>query len=80
MTADLDFGEFGAALDLLDQDSRKRQWLRDGPGWVTERLGEHIWSKQREILDSIRDHRRTAVRSCHGVGKVMSPPGRSRGG
>jgi phage terminase large subunit len=28
------------------------------------------WSKQQAILCSIRDHRRTAVRSAHGVGKT----------
>jgi phage terminase large subunit len=28
------------------------------------------WSKQREILESVRDHERTAVRSCHGAGKT----------
>jgi len=28
------------------------------------------WSKQREILESVRDHPRTTVRSSHGVGKT----------
>jgi hypothetical protein len=28
-----------------------------------------LWSKQREILESVRDHQRTAVHSCHGAGK-----------
>lgn len=37
--------------------------------WVTERIGQVAWSKQRQILNAIRDHRRVAVRSCHGVGK-----------
>lgn len=37
--------------------------------WVRGRLSEHVWSKQAEILDSIRDNRYTAVRSCHGTGK-----------
>jgi hypothetical protein len=30
------------------------------------------WSKQREILESVRDHTRTAVRSCHGAGKTAT--------
>lgn len=42
---------------------------RDPAWWVTEVLGEHLWSKQREILESVRDNRRTAVPSCHGGGK-----------
>ena len=33
-------------------------------------LGFEPWSKQREILESVRDHPRTTVRSCHGVGKT----------
>ncbi|MFD3917130.1 hypothetical protein [Streptomyces sp. NPDC058603] len=37
--------------------------------WVEERLRQTVWSKQREILHAVRDHRRTAVRSGHGVGK-----------
>jgi hypothetical protein len=28
------------------------------------------WSKQREIAESVRDHSRTAVASCHGAGKT----------
>jgi integrase len=35
-----------------------------------EVLGFEPWSKQREVLESVRDHSRTAVRSCHGAGKT----------
>ena len=37
--------------------------------WINERLGEHVWSKQVEILESVRDNKYTAVRSCHSTGK-----------
>jgi hypothetical protein len=37
--------------------------------WVKDKLGEFIWSKQSEILESVRDNRYTAVHACHGVGK-----------
>lgn len=37
--------------------------------WAEERLQEFWWSKQREIADSLRDHRYTAVMSCHDAGK-----------
>jgi hypothetical protein len=37
--------------------------------WIRNRLGEFVWSKQAEILESVRDHRFTAVRSCHSTGK-----------
>ena len=42
----------------------------DPVAFCTEVLGdERPWSRQREILEAVRDHRRTAVRSGHGVGK-----------
>ncbi len=37
--------------------------------WVEHRLGKRMWSKQREIAESVREHRYTAVPSCHGAGK-----------
>lgn len=40
----------------------------DPVGWVHEQ-GQETWSKQRQILQSVRDHRYTAVKSCHGPGK-----------
>lgn len=36
--------------------------------WVQER-GEFPWSVQRDILESVRDNRYTAVQSCHEAGK-----------
>ncbi len=41
----------------------------DPCGWVEKKLRRFIWSKQREILESVRDNRFTAVPSCHGPGK-----------
>jgi len=47
----------------------KKTYQDDPHGWVTAALGEHMWSKQREILLSVRDERYTAVQSCHDAGK-----------
>jgi len=44
-------------------------FLHDPVGWIRLRLREHVWSKQVEIAESVRDHRRTAVPSAHEVGK-----------
>jgi hypothetical protein len=61
---------FASSLaDALDNDARTDAWRDNGTAWVQERLDEHVWSKQDEVLSAVRDHRRTAVRSCHGVGK-----------
>jgi hypothetical protein len=45
-------------------------WRNNPNGFVEDVLGEHVWSKQREILDSIRDNKRTAVPACHAPGKT----------
>lgn len=37
--------------------------------WVEERLGETLWSKQKEVFESVRDNKRTVVASAHGTGK-----------
>jgi hypothetical protein len=37
--------------------------------WIEFRLKEQIWSKQKEISQSLKRHRYTAVQSCHGAGK-----------
>lgn len=55
-----------------EDDTERARYLADPRAWVRERLGEHLWSKQVEIAESVRDHRQTAVASCHGVGKSFS--------
>lgn len=45
------------------------KWFRDPAGWVREKLHGFLWSKQTVIVQSVVDHRRTAVRSSHGIGK-----------
>jgi len=37
--------------------------------WVNEILGYEPWEKQVEIIESVRDNRTTAVKSCHAAGK-----------
>lgn len=52
------------SADLLDPPSPP------GPvQWVEKRLGEVLWSKQREILQAVEDHTRVAVHTCHDIGK-----------
>lgn len=47
--------------------------VQSDPVWFCETvLGLHLWSKQREIIESVRDNPRTAVRSSHGVGKTTT--------
>lgn len=44
-------------------------YLHSPADWIREVLGEHVWSKQEEICDSVRDNKYTAVKACHGPGK-----------
>ena len=58
-----------AILDLLDQEQERGKWVADPVGWTHTRRKAFTWSIQAEILQSVRDHPRTAVKSCHGIGK-----------
>lgn len=48
---------------------RPRAYVGDPVGWVRGKLSQFVWTRQQVILESVRDNRKTAVRSCHGVGK-----------
>ncbi|MHB9857622.1 terminase large subunit domain-containing protein [Streptomyces sp. YIM S03343] len=87
-------GFLGRAADLLDeraaQEAASEQHASDPWAWARDKLGVHLWSKQVEIAESVRDNRQTAVKSCHGVGKSflaaqlvawwldIHPPGEAR--
>ena len=81
-------------LAVLDEQVRgegEYSRFRNNPiGFVTDVLHEDVWSKQVEILESVRDNKRTAVPACHAPGKshiaaraiawwvVSHPPGSVR--
>lgn len=58
-------------MELQSVDSAKdtRLFQQEPDQWVGVVLGEHLWSKQKAIFRSVRDNRRTAVKSCHEAGK-----------
>jgi len=59
------------ALQLVAErlDPQPSIWQEDPVGWVESVLREFIWSKQIEVLESVRDNRYTAVKSAHDTGK-----------
>ena len=60
------------AIGMLIDQRMSNPWARwedDPVGFVTEGLRESLWSKQREILESLRDNKRTVVPACHAPGK-----------
>jgi hypothetical protein len=52
----------------------------DPVDWAHKKAGIDLWSKQRDIIRSIRDNRRTAVQIGHGIGKVLPLLLQHRGG
>ena len=45
------------------------RWESDPVGFIQDGLGETLWSKQREILQSLVENKRTVVPACHAPGK-----------
>jgi hypothetical protein len=50
-------------------ERNRARWTADPVAWTQERLREHVWSMQGDVMRALIDHRRVAVRSAHGVGK-----------
>jgi len=67
MTALAPRGTAQAVVDLLWP--RPDPYQDDPVGWSTARRGAHLWSKQREIAEAVRDHRYVAVHAAHDMGK-----------
>lgn len=65
---------FTDAIDKAAAHFRARaegyRWRNDPVGWAKKFIGQTLWSKQRDIADSIVNNKRTAVKSGHGVGKT----------
>lgn len=61
---------FLIAADIFDPP--EHPYAQDPVGFIRDELGFYLWSKQREMAESVRDHDRTAVRAGRGVGKTAS--------
>lgn len=59
------------ALEEMDRRRRAESYVNDPVKWAEEVLGVKLWRAQREILESVRDNRATAVAAGHGVGKDL---------
>lgn len=54
---------------LADRWETPDDWSADPVGWCRERGGEHTWSGQSAIAESVVRNRYTAVHSAHDLGK-----------
>jgi hypothetical protein len=68
MTATLPRGTSRAVRRRLTPEPN-RPLPQDPIAWIRDQLDEHTWSTQQHILRSIVTQRKTAVQSCHGIGK-----------
>ncbi len=59
---------FAVAADLLSPSPPSL----GTEAFISEVLGEFLWSKQRAICAAVDAHRRVAVQSCHDIGKSWS--------
>jgi hypothetical protein len=59
-------------LAAVQAELFRRIHVNDPARWAADRLHSFLWSKQKQILESVRDYRKTAVRSCHGPGKSFT--------
>lgn len=62
----------GQEAGIARLDPKESAWARDPVLWARERLGVVLWSKQRDLLLSLRDHHQTAVYTAHNIGKSFS--------
>ena len=60
---------WGRASDLLNPPDTR--YLEHPELWAEEKAGLELWSKQREVIRSVRDHYKTSVKSCHSAGKSL---------
>ena len=59
------------AAERVQQEAKLKQYVNDPVAWAEERAGLILWSKQKEILRSVAKNKRTAVKSCHSIGKDL---------
>jgi hypothetical protein len=58
-----------AELSRVEARLQRLRWAKDPVCWAREKLHDVLWSGQVRILEAVRDHRKTAVVTCHEVGK-----------
>ena len=54
------------------RDDRFAHYRDDPVAFVSEVLGVHLYSRQREVIEAVRDHERVACKAGNAVGKTIS--------
>lgn len=75
MTSSAVTRQFASALrkagERVKQDAKQKAYFNDPVFWAEDKLGLVLWSGQKKILQSIAVNKRTAVKSCHSIGKTF---------
>jgi phage terminase large subunit len=62
--------------DMRELTSEQKEYARtviqDPVLFASHVLGMDLWARESEILRTIKSHRRTAIKACHGVGKTFT--------
>ena len=56
----------------VEQKAFVKKVVRDPVLFAIHILSVSLWEREADILRSIKTHRRTAVKACHGVGKTFT--------
>src|SRR5208337_4980714 len=56
-----------------EQKEYARRVIQDPVLFASHVLGMDLWAREVEPLRTIKSHRRTAIKACHGVGKTLTP-------
>ncbi len=55
-----------------EQKEYARKVIQDPVLFASHVLGVDLWAREIEIVQTIKSHRRTAIKACHGVGKTFT--------
>ncbi len=55
-----------------EQKEYARRVIQDPVLFASHVLGVDLWAREVEIVQTIKSHRRTAIKACHGVGKTFT--------
>lgn len=62
----------GNNLNSAEVTQTQQDWIDTPELFFGDILGVEMWSKQKEIIESIKNHRRTTIRSSNSAGKTWS--------
>ena len=62
-------GILDALAGEFEATARRERFFNDPEGWINYMLDEELWSRQREVANSILSNKNTAVKAGHGIGK-----------